>query len=316
MSSLADIKGVGLGLKRELIPQIQRFYQDSSQQEILSADSIIANIHFVEIAPENWINAGGKAEADLAWFVERYPIVCHGLCLSLGGPDALNTHFLKQVKQFLSTHKIPLYTEHLSYCTDSYQGKAGYLYDLLPIPFTDEAVKYVAQRIRQTQDILGQRIAIENASFYAAAPISSMSEITFLNAVLQEADCWLHLDINNIYVNSVNFAHQQNPIQLAQDFLQQIPAERIVYSHIAGHYQQSPTLLIDTHGKDVIDPVWDLLEMAYQLFGTFPTLLERDNHIPPLPILMREVNKIAAYQANYQNNSATRQPQNATLSTC
>ncbi len=292
MSTLADIQGVGLGLKRELIPQIQSLYQHQS----------ISNINFVEIAPENWIGAGGKFAADLAWFVERYPIVCHGLCLSLGGIDALNVGFLKQVKSFLSANKIPLYTEHLSYCTDNYHGKTGYLYDLLPIPFTEEAVKYVAARIRQTQDILGQKIAIENASFYAAAPISSLSEIEFLNAVLTEADCWLHLDINNIYVNSINFGFD------ASEFLRQIPAERIVYSHIAGHYQQTPTLLIDTHGKDVIDPVWQLLDEAYQLFGTFPTLLERDSNIPPLPILMREVNKIAQIQAKNPVNKQACKP--------
>ena len=288
MSTLADIQGVGLGLKRELIPQIQALYQNPS----------ISSINFVEIAPENWLGAGGKYAQDLTWFVERYPIACHGLCLSLGGADPLNTAFLKQVKSFLSAHKIPLYTEHLSYCSDNYHGKTGYLYDLLPIPFTEEAVKYVAQRIRQTQDILGQQIAIENASFYAAAPISSMSEIDFLNAVLVEADCWLHLDINNIYVNSVNFGF--NPYE----FLRQIPKEKIVYSHVAGHYQQTPNLLIDTHGADVIDPVWALLDEAYQLFGTFPTLLERDSNIPPLPKLMREVDKIAAIQAKntHQNN--------------
>lgn len=281
---------MGLGLKRELIPQIQTLHQDPS----------ISNINFVEIAPENWIGAGGKAQSDLAWFVERYPIACHGLCLSLGGIDPLNIDFLKQVKSFLSNNSIPLYTEHLSYCSDFYHGKTGYLYDLLPIPFTDEAVKYVAARIRQTQDILEQKIAIENASFYAAAPISTLSEIDFLNAVLQEADCWLHLDINNIYVNSVNFSdNHQDALKNASHFLHQIPKERIVYSHIAGHYQESPNLLIDTHGKDVVAPVWDLLADAYQLFGVFPTLLERDSHIPPLPTLMQEVNKIAAYQADY-----------------
>lgn len=276
-----------MGLKRELIPQIQSHYQANAGQK-----TVISNINFVEIAPENWIGAGGKFSADLAWFVERYPIACHGLCLSLGGPDPLNVAFLKQVKQFLTTNKIPLYTEHLSYCSDNYHGKTGYLYDLLPIPFTEEAVKYVAARIRQTQDILGQRIAVENASFYAAAPISNLSEIDFLNAVLVEADCCLHLDINNIYVNSVNFNFD------AHAFLRKIPKEKIVYSHIAGHYQQAPNLLIDTHGMDVIDPVWTLLEEAYQLFGTIPTLLERDSNIPPLPMLMREVDKIAAIQAN------------------
>ncbi len=288
MAVIADIKGVGLGLKRELIPQIQR----------LSRDSSIANINFVEIAPENWIGAGGKAEADLAWFVERYPITCHGLCLSLGGPDPLNTNFLKQVKQFLNANKIPLYTEHLSYCSDIQHGQAGYLYDLLPIPFTEEAVKYVAQRIRQTQDILGQRIAVENTSFYVAAPISTMNEITFLNAVLTEADCLLHLDINNIYVNSVNFGFD------GHEFLRQIPYERIVYSHIAGHLKVGDDVLVDTHGEAIIDPVWALLDEAYQLFGTFPTLLERDTNIPPLTELMLEVDKIAAYQALHNAKKA------------
>jgi hypothetical protein len=197
---------------------------------------------------------------------------------------------LKQVKSFLHQYQIPVYTEHLSYCTDGYKGEQGYLYDLLPIPFTEEAVHYVAKRIRQTQDILGQRIGIENASFYVAAPVSEMSELTFLKAVLDEADCLLHLDINNIYVNSVNFNF--NP----HEFLRGIPGERIVYSHIAGHYQQTPNLLVDTHGEDIIDPVWTLLENAYQLFGVFPTLLERDTNIPPLNRLMNEVNKIARLQ--------------------
>lgn len=282
-----SIQGAGLGLKRELIPQIQHLYQDSN----------IANLQFVEIAPENWLGAGGKALHDLAWFVERYPIACHGLCLSLGGPDPLNVAFIKQVKVFLATYEIPLYTEHLSYCSDVQNGNAGYLYDLLPIPFTEEAVHYVAKRIRQTQDMLGQRIAVENASFYAACPISTMDEITFLKAVLDEADCWLHLDVNNIYVNSVNFGFD------AHNFLRQIPGERIVYGHIAGHYQQSPDLLIDTHGKDVIDPVWQLLDTAYALFGVFPTLLERDSNIPPLPTLMAEVNRIADYQAMHTDQA-------------
>ena len=293
MPTLADIKGVGLGLKRELIPQIQALHSDAHIPH-----PTIANINFVEIAPENWIGAGGKAEADLAWFVERYPIACHGLCLSLGGPDPLNTSFLKQVKQFLSANKIPLYTEHLSYCSDIQHGQAGYLYDLLPIPFTEEAVKYVATRIRQTQDILGQRIAVENTSYYAAAPISTMDEITFLNAVLTEADCLLHLDINNIYVNSVNFGFK------ASEFLRQIPRERVVYSHIAGHLQVQDNVLVDTHGENIIDPVWALLAEAYQLFGTFPTLLERDTNIPPLAELMQEVNKIATYQALYKARRA------------
>ncbi len=275
MALLSSIQGVGLGLKRELIPQIQSLYG----QEVLS------NINFLEIAPENWLNVGGKYKDQLDWFLARYPVICHGLCLSLGGLEPLNVAFIKQVKEFLRLHEIPLYTEHLSFCSDG-----GYLYDLLPIPFTEEAVHYVAQRIRQTQDILGQQIGIENASSYVAAPISEMDELTFLKAVIEEADCLLHLDINNIYVNSVNFKYD------AHQLLSGIPSERIVYAHVAGHYQEAPDLLVDTHGENIIDPVWALLEAAYQQFGAFPTLLERDLNIPPLTTLVNELDKIASIQ--------------------
>ena len=276
----SQIHGAGLGLKRELIPQIQSVYGQAQS----------ANISFLEIAPENWMNVGGKYAKQLDWFVERYPIVCHGLCLSLGGLSPLNVDFLKQVKSVLHQYEIAVYTEHLSYCTDGFKGAQGYLYDLLPIPFTEEAVHYVAQRIRHTQDILGQRIGVENASAYVASPVSEMGEVDFINAVITEADCLLHLDINNIYVNSVNFGFDPH------QFLRGIPGERIIYSHMAGHYQQTPSLLVDTHGENVIDPVWALLADAYQLFGSFPTLLERDNNIPPLDVLMHEINKIADYQ--------------------
>ncbi|HEY8119374.1 MAG TPA: DUF692 domain-containing protein [Methylophilaceae bacterium] len=281
MAQLSEIRGAGLGLKRELIAQLQAE----------SGKDSIGAISFLEIAPENWIGAGGRIGKQLAWLTERYPIVAHGLCLSLGAPDALNEVFIQRVKEFLDQYRIPLYTEHLSYGSDG-----GYLYDLLPIPFTEEAVYYVAKRIRRTQDILGRRIAVENASYYLAAPISEMDELTFLRAVLEEADCWLHLDVNNIYVNSVNFGFDPH------EFLRGIPGERIVYAHIAGHDQEAPDLIIDTHGQDVIDPVWGLLDEAYRLFGTFPTLLERDINIPPLSKLMQEVNRIAEMQASYMPN--------------
>ena len=189
----------------------------------------------------------------------------------------------------MKTHSIQLYTEHLSYCSDD-----GHLYDLLPIPFTEEAVKYVAARIRRTQDILETRIAIENASFYVMAPISEMSEAEFIRGVLAEADCCLHLDVNNVYVNSVN--HRYDPL----DFLRQMPTERIVYMHVAGHYLEADDLLVDTHGADVIDPVWQLLDASYALHGVHPTLLERDFNIPPLSELAREVEKIAQVQAQAQ----------------
>ena len=281
MQQFRNSRAAGLGLKCELIPQIQAQF---GKQEIAAID-------FLEIAPENWIGAGGKVAKQLAWFTERYPIVCHGLSLSLGGPDPLNIPFLLQVKHFLDTHQIPLYTEHLSYC-----AVGGYLYDLLPIPFTEEAVHHVASRIKQTQDILGRRIAVENASYYAAAPISEMDELSFITAVFEEADCDWHLDVNNVYVNSVNFGFD------AKAFLQSAAdaglAGRVVYGHTAGHYEEAPDLLIDTHGATVIDPVWDLLADAYRLFGNFPTLLERDTNIPPLLDLMPEVERIAMLQSS------------------
>lgn len=271
MARLEELHGAGLGLKRELMPALQAGVPEC--------------IDFFEIAPENWIGVGGRAGKQLAWFAERYPLACHGLSLSLGGPDPLNEVFLRRIKQFLDHYRIPLYTEHLSYCSDG-----GYLYDLLPIPFTEQAVKYVAARIRRTQDILERRIAVENASFYAAAPISEMDEPTFVRAVLQEAGCDLHLDVNNIYVNSVNFGF--DPYQ----YLRSLPGERIVYIHTAGHYRKTPDLVIDTHGEPVIEPVWDLLAEAYRLYGVHPTLLERDFNLPPLAELAGEVAKIAALQ--------------------
>jgi len=267
------LSGAGLGFRRDLIPALKSGVPEA--------------IDFFELAPENWIDLGGRYARDLRQFTERHPFVCHGLSLSLGGLTPLDEVLLRKIKAFMAEHRISLYTEHLSYCSDH-----GHLYDLLPIPPTEEAVKYVAARIRRVQDILEQKIAIENASYYVAAPIGEMDEPTFINAVLQEADCWLHLDVNNIYVNSVNFKF--DPV----DYLRRMPAERIVYMHMAGHYQEAPDLIIDTHGADVIDPVWQLLDTAYGLLGVHPTCLERDFNIPPLQVLMQEVARIAEIQSN------------------
>lgn len=166
--------------------------------------------------------------------------------------------FLHRLKRFLKEHQIRYYSEHLSYCSDD-----GHLYDLLPIPFTEEAVHYVADRIRRVQDILEQRIAMENVSYYAA-PGKKMEELDFIQAVLQEADCDLLLDVNNIYVNSINHRYD------AETFLRQLPAERIRYIHVAGHYQEAEDLIVDTHGADVIDPVWQLLEKPIAILASFP----------------------------------------------
>jgi len=244
-------------------------------------------VDFFEVAPENWIGVGGKLGKDFGWFTERYPFVAHGLSLSIGSPAPLDETFLFRVKRFLDEHHFRFYTEHLSYCSDD-----GHLYDLLPIPFTEEAVDYVAGRIRRVQDILERRIAMENVSYYAA-PGKEMDEIAFINAVLSEADCDLLLDVNNIYVNSINHRYD------AEQFLKALPAERVVYMHMAGHYDEADDLKVDTHGAPIIDPVWDLLETAYGHFGVVPTLLERDFNIPPLPELLSEVNHIKALQTKW-----------------
>lgn len=274
MTATRTLHGAGLGFRRELIPALKA--------------GVPSTIDFFEIAPENWIDLGGSFARDLRAFTERHPFVCHGLSLSLGGLGPLDEMLLKKIKAFMAAHQIDLYTEHLSYCSDD-----GHLYDLLPIPFTEEAVKYVAGRIRRTQDILERRIAIENASYYVAAPVADMSEIEFIHAVLNEADCDLHLDVNNVYVNSVN--HGFDPAA----FLRRMPAERIVYMHMAGHYQEAPDLIIDTHGAEVIEPVWQLLDTTYALLGVAPTLLERDFNIPPLAELVPEVARIAQLQAKH-----------------
>lgn len=264
------VHGAGLGLRRPFLGAL--------------AERPPAQVDFYEIAPENWIGMGGASARRLRSLSERHPFVCHGLSLSVGGPTPLDLGFVRQVKQFLDTHGIRVYTEHLSYCADE-----GHLYDLLPIPFTEEAVWHVAGRVRQVQEILGRRIALENVSYYGA-PGQAMSEIDFINAVIAEAGCDLLLDVNNIYVNSIN--HGYDP----EAFLAALPGERICYAHIAGHYEEADDLRVDTHGADVIEPVWGLLELAYRRFGVFPTLLERDFNIPPLDRLLKEVDRIGQVQ--------------------
>lgn len=271
------VHGAGLGLRFDLI------------------DAMRANpphqVDFIEVAPENWIRVGGARGKALRACTERYPLVCHGLSLSIGGPAPLDEDFLRELKAFLDRHAARAYTEHLSYCGDD-----GQLYDLMPIPFTEEAVHYVAHRIRRVQDILERRIGMENVSTYAM-PGGDLSEIEFLNAVLDEADCGLHLDINNIFVNSRN--HGFDPYE----FLAAVPAQRIVYAHIAGHYREADDLRIDTHGEDVLPEVWDLLDDAYRRFGVFPTLLERDFNIPPLDELLVEVDRIVECQRRHSQEA-------------
>ena len=270
MNHKTPVSGVGLGLRRALMGPL-------SQAKSPPFD-------FMEVAPENWIPMGGRLGKEFRKFTERFPFVTHGLSLSLGGPEPLDFDLLASIKTFLREHEIRRYTEHLSYCSDH-----GHLYDLMPIPFTEEAVHYVADRVRQVQDFLEQPIGIEHVSYYAA-PGAQMSELEFVNAVLEEADCELLLDVNNAYVNSIN--HGYDP----KAFISGLPGERICYVHIAGHFDEAEDLKVDTHGAAVIDPVWELLQHAYREFGVLPTLLERDFNFPGEDELFGELKEIARYQ--------------------
>ncbi|GGA70791.1 UPF0276 protein [Arenimonas soli] len=258
----------GLGLRRTLLGPLQA--------------AAPGDFDFLECAPDNWIGVGGRFGAALRDLSSRHPLVCHGLSLSLGSTDPFDDTYLRKLRRFLDEHRVPIFSEHLSYCSDQ-----GQLYDLLPIPFTEEAVRHVAGRIRQVQEALGRRIAVENISYYAA-PYQAMPEIEFINAVLAEADCDLLLDVNNIYVNAINHRYD------ARDFLGKLPGERIAYFHIAGHYDEADDLKVDTHGAPVKPDVFALLDDACRRFGPRPTLLERDFNIPPYADLVAELGQVRA----------------------
>lgn len=292
--------GSGLGYRRDLA---NGFLQLPTQSAV----------QFIEIAPENWVKMGGSARYQFDQVAERFPVAVHGLSLSLGGQAPLDKELLKSIKILMKQYGSTFFSEHLSYCECE-----GHLYDLLPMPFTDEAVLHTAQRIREVQDYLGLKIALENTSYYLHSPTSTMNEVEFLNAIAQEADCDIHLDVNNIYVNGVNHG-LLDPYQ----FIDQVDHKRVSYIHIAGHNEEQevlpkvntgeeafnkvqgefrhlPQLLIDTHGEKVKGYVWDLLAYTYQRLPHIPpTLLERDFNFPPFMELYAEVEHIARLQRQY-----------------
>ncbi|WP_099046600.1 DUF692 domain-containing protein [Pseudoalteromonas translucida] len=272
---------VGLGLRREMLDEL--------------LVHVPKQVDFMEVAPENWLKLGGRFKKQFKALTSANSFACHGLSLSIGSTAPIDIEFVKSLKMFFDEHDIKIYSEHLSYCSGT-----GHMYDLMPIPFTLEAIAHVVPRIKQVQDILGRQIAIENVSYYAA-PGQQMSELAFTNAILEQADCKLLLDVNNIYVNSVNHGYD------AEAFLTGLPTQRIAYGHVAGHYNEADDLIVDTHGADVIDPVWQLLDKAYQTHGVFSTLLERDFNIPTVNVLTKELDIIHNLQAKYLDKSLIKQ---------
>ena len=267
---MKDIYGAGLGFRREMLKEL--------------LPTLPSEVDFWEVAPENWIPLGGKYQKQFQQASSQSPFTTHGLSLSIGSSDKLDVEFVKTVKRFLDANDIALYSEHLSFCSGN-----GHMYDLMPVPFTEDAIKHVVSRIAQVQDIIERPLVLENVSYYLA-PGQEMDELEFTSSILNESGCQMLLDVNNVYVNSINHKYD------AKAFIRGLPSDKIVYGHIAGHYDEAEDLKVDTHGADVIEPVWELLEYAYLTHGVFPTLLERDFNIPPLNELLAEVKRIKQIQ--------------------
>jgi uncharacterized protein (UPF0276 family) len=255
---------VGIGLRRDIADEI-------INSQILTPD-------FLEFAPENWMGLGGYWNRIRQKAVDRYPLTCHGLSLSLGSAEELDWKFIGELKEFLDENKVQIFSEHLSYT----KSRNAHLYDLLPIPFRKDAVDHVVDRIRQVQDFLERPLAIENVSYYT--PVAAeMSELEFVNEIVERADCKLLLDVNNVYVNAFNHKYD------AHAFIDSLPLERVAYIHMAGHQQVEPDLIIDTHGQPIIDPVYELFEWTIRKMDPVPVLLERDYNFEELEQIQSEI---------------------------
>ncbi|KEQ17911.1 DUF692 domain-containing protein [Endozoicomonas numazuensis] len=239
------------------------------------------DIDFLELAPENWMDIGGAKRECLEQLSAKYPLVAHGLSLSIGDAEPLNIEFVKRVRDFLDQYNIGIYSEHLSLSRD----QQGYLYDLIPTPRHRENIPYLAERIKQVQDIIQRPLVLENISYYHRYD-NEMPEAEFLSEVVEQSQCELLLDINNLYVNSQN--HDYDPTTL----FKALPSQAIRYFHIAGHLECEDDFLLDTHGKAVTDNVVQLARQVMEYHGSRPLLLERDHHVPALDELSHELTSI------------------------
>lgn len=256
--------GYGLGLR----PEYYQAIIDTSP-----------DVDWFEILSENYMVEGGKPLHYLDQFAERYPLVMHGVSLSVGGVDPLNMTYLHQLKMLASRVKPLWISDHL--CWTGHNGNN--LHDLMPLPYTDEAVDHVASRVTQVQDFLGRQILLENVSSYVSYSHSNLTEWEFLSAIAEQADCLILLDINNIYVSAVNHEFE------ADEYLYGVPMERVRQFHLAGH-TNCGNFIIDTHDHPVVDPVWQLYTKALSHFGAVSTMIERDDNFPPFEELMAELN--------------------------
>ena len=257
--------GLGVGLRATHYPHILKHWP---------------SVDWFEIISENYMDSQGRPRYVLEQIAERYPIVMHGVSLSIGSTDPLDRDYLKRLKGLADAVRPGWISDHV--CWTGVAGRNTH--DLLPIPFTEQSLKHVVERIRHVQDVLERPFVLENPSSYVTFRGSTMDEWEFITRMAEEADCGLLLDVNNVYVSSFN--HDMDPV----DFVKGLPHERIVQFHLAGHTNYE-TYLIDTHDHPVIDPVWDLYRLAHQLTGGVSTLLEWDANIPPFETLHAEVLK-------------------------
>jgi uncharacterized protein (UPF0276 family) len=262
-------RGVGLGLRWEFL------------EELL--DTLPREIDFLEISPENYMRRGGYYPNALARAAGAYPILTHGLTMSLGGTEPLDATYLRELAAFVKDVGSPHHSDHL--CFGAADGRI--LHDLLPVRLTEEGVVRIAERVRRAQDALGVPMAVENISFYLHPGKMEMPEAEFVAKVCDRADCGLMLDVNNAYVNATNFGLDIDV------WMRTVPLDRVIQMHVAGHewFEEGPEdrLIVDTHGADVCDPVLELLGRVLERTGPVPVLLERDQNIPPLPMLIEEI---------------------------
>ena len=240
-------------------------------------------VDWLEILSENFMVGGGRPLQYLERFREHYPLVMHGVSLSIGSCDPLDARYLDELKTLAARIEPAWISDHLCWTGIDRTN----LHDLMPLPYTEEALAHVVARVRRVQDTLGRRILLENVSSYVTYAASTLTEWEFLSEVAEQSDCLILLDINNIYVSSRN--HGFDP----HDFLAGIPAHRVQQFHLAGH-EQGETLIIDTHDAPIIDPVWDLYAAASRKFGMVSTMIERDDQMPPLAELLGELDSARA----------------------
>jgi len=284
---LTSPNGVGLGLRWEFLDELVEMLPFS-----VSGDGSQRGVDFLEISPENYIGRGGHVTAQLARLRERLPILTHGLTMSLAGTEPFHAEYMQSLRAFLAEQRSRWHSDHL--CFSSAAGKM--LHDLLPPKMNHASVVRTADRVRRAQDALGVKMAVENISFYLPPASDEMSEAEFVTQICERADCGLMLDVNNLYVNSVNFDFDP------QNWLEHAPLERVVQMHVAGgewvdDIEGAGRTLIDSHGADVPDPVLALFERALARTGPVPVVVERDQAIPPLPKLLEEVERVRAVYA-------------------